>query len=163
MPTQRKSRKQADVEDAASVTFSTRFSQEQRDRIVEAAAVRGWSPANLMRVATLEKAAHILNTSKQTKFDFKGLAHQIAVQLSSPEAKVFAHEGEYPAQVDLEEIVGPGVTASVQADCLSLSVLSHLKRAAQLGGSEFLALVIENWEGLTASENKDLPEPINPL
>ena len=61
-----KSRK---TEPQESITFSTRLTPEQRDRIVEAAEIRSWTPSNLIRVAALEKAAHILNVSKPTKFE----------------------------------------------------------------------------------------------
>lgn len=132
-----------------TITFSTRLTEDQRDRVVEAAGVRGWSPSNLIRVAALEKAAHILNTSRQTRFDFKGLAHKIATQLMKP----YVHWGTDPEDPEEEPY----------AESLSQPELNELKHAARLGGAELLNLVIDACESMTAPDRKDLPEPIDPI
>src|SRR5438045_5669127 len=62
-------------------TLSVRFTDEQRDLLVRAAELRGWTPTALIRTAALERAAHIVNTSRVTKFDFKGLASELAERL----------------------------------------------------------------------------------
>ena len=75
-----------------TATFSVRLTEEQRDIINKAAALRGWKPANLLRVAALEKAAHIINTTTQTKVDFRGLAYEVARTLLAERRCYYAVE-----------------------------------------------------------------------
>ena len=66
------------VEAESLTTFSIRLNDEQRDLLLKAAALRGWTPTGLVRIATIERAAHIVNTSEQKSIDFKGLAADLA-------------------------------------------------------------------------------------
>ena len=58
-------------------TFSIRLTSEQRERLVQAAEKQGWSPTNLIRTAALERAAHILNTTRPSQINFDEEARKI--------------------------------------------------------------------------------------
>jgi len=171
MPIAKKASKEKPSEkEAGSITFSTRFTEEQRDRIVQAAEVRGWTPSNLMRVATVEKAAHILNTSRQTKFDFKGLAMKVAKQLTSPASMIVGEDpGDNLYSKAPQEFFGQWTDSfgfdtppRLETDSLGMADIQILKQAARLGGTEVLGLIIETCESLLAPNSKDLPEPVEP-
>lgn len=140
-------------------TLSVRFTDEQRDLLVRAAELRGWTPTALIRTAALERAAHIVNTSRVTKFDFKGLASELAERLfQSRTIEYHPSQDEFEAMSDEH---GPS-PFDVPVRPLSLDTLFRLKQAARLGGAEFLSAVVEFAEGLTASQRHDLPDPVDP-
>lgn len=143
-------------------TFSIRLSDEQRDLVMRAAELRGWTPTNLIRTATLEKAAHVVNTCRITKFDFKGLASEVAQRLfESRTVKYHLDHDEMEFLNQPEDILGPPII-NVPIQSLPIETLFQFKRAARLGGAEFVNLIVEFAEGLTASQRGDLPEPIDP-
>jgi len=136
------------------VAFSVRLTTEEHELLKKAAALRGWTPTNLIRTATLERAAHILNTSRVTTFNFKELAVRLSDQLFKPRE----------VEVDPEDLehAPPDWIPTATAHGLPVDVLSELRKANRLGGGEFLALVLEYCEGLTASRRFDVPAPIEP-
>src|SRR5262249_25968751 len=69
-----------------TTTFSIRLTEPERDRVTKAAQLKGWTPTNFVRTATLEKAAHVLNTSQVTNFNFKRLANTVAEHLCGPKS-----------------------------------------------------------------------------
>lgn len=154
-----------------TTTFSTRLDPEQKQRIEQAAELRGWSPSHLIRLAALEKAAHIINTSTARKFDFRGLTEAVGNQLVKPRIWIEAWSEDDPdeASTQIEEPGFPlnGEEFSIcrlfpHREKFSSDQVLKLKQAARLGGTEFLRGVIEYCEGVTSPERKDLPEPIEP-
>lgn len=147
------------VEEKDITTFSIRLTDEQRDLLMRAADLKGWTPTNLIRTATLERAAHIINTSRVTKFAFKSIAAEVARRLFE------GLDVKHPLSRDDVESINyaddPPVV-DVRVPPLPISDVFKLKEAARLGGSEFLNLIVEFAEGLTASQRNDLPEPIDP-
>lgn len=133
------------------VAFSVRLTTEEHELLKRAAALRGWTPTNLIRTATLERAAHILNTSRVTTFNFKGLAVRLADQLFKPRT--------VPSEF---EDAPEGFLQTTTVEALPVDVLSELRKAARLGGGEFLTQILEYCEGLTASRRVDVPHPIEP-
>ena len=70
-----------------------------------------------------------------------------------------------PTEEELEALYGepPGeFCLDVPVQPLPLDTLFKLKKAARLGGAEFLAAVVDFAESLTASQRQDLPEPVDP-
>jgi hypothetical protein len=65
-----------------------------------------------------------------------------------------------PAWVPLD--YNSPVAIQVEPNGLPIERLSDIKRAAQLGGGEFLQLIVEFCDALTAAERPDIPEPIEP-
>lgn len=163
-----------EMETKGSVTFSVRLTEEQRDRLVQAAELRGWTPTNLLRVAALEKASYIINTSTRRRLDFRGLAGEAALRLFG-ERTAFTldlrNQGErVQASIfdDLADALAPYYSPddppAVQVDPRPMTIpqLEELQRAARYGGTEFLNMLVEACSSLTAPKRSDLPEPIDP-
>jgi uncharacterized protein (DUF1778 family) len=157
------------------IAFSVRLTSEEHEILRQAAAARGWTPTNLIRSATLERAKHILNTSQVTTFNFKGLAVRIADQLFKPKTydvklayddststvrKTAAQLQNLGPTQDDESVV-TSVTPNIEE--FPIEVLAELKLAVRYGGGEFLNQILEYCEGLTAARRSDLPSPIDPL
>lgn len=171
------SRKQAPVTDAdqlagpKEIAFSVRLTADEHDLLKQAAALRGWTPTNLIRTATLERAKHILNTSRVTTFNFKGLAVRIADQLFKQrtyEVTLWVDEDMTStvqmSAAELGKLPDDASAVAVRPDSEEFPVeaLSELKMAVKYGGGEFLTQILEYCEGLTASKRTDVPSPIDP-
>lgn len=156
------------------IAFSVRLTAEEHEVLKQAAATRGWTPTNLIRTATLERARHILNTSRVTTFNFKGLAVRIADQLFKPrtyDVRLAEEHSTWTVQMTSEQLqnLGPGpgddsIVTSVapREGEFPIEVLPDLRQAVKYGGGEFLSLILEYCEGLTASKRSDLPPPLEP-
>lgn len=158
-----------DVADGKStVTFSVRFSEEQRALLQKAAELRGWTPTQLLRTAALERAVHIINTSTPTSVDFRGLAVLVANLVSGPRQAFEAHPsgGRVACLVvdDLSENQGSGYQPAVEVEpaLFDSSMLKELAVAAKTGGTEFLAMLVEASSSLSERKRGDLPGPLDP-
>lgn len=155
---------QANV-DVTLTTFSTRLTPAQQGLVVRAAELRGWSVANLIRIAVLEKAAHIINTSQPTRFNFRSLAKRVADQLTRPTAEVRVDETGETVQLDyfMDHLAVIDANASYKADVSSLTAeeVSELERAIRYGGSEFFRFVLHHCDESIAPDAQ-LPEPVDP-
>ncbi len=137
-----------------TTTFSIRLTHDERDRLMRAAQMRGCTPTNLIRIATVERAAHILNTKQRTSFPFKTVANEIAERLF----KTIYHSLSLE---DYQYTEDPNITVDVPG--LPVENLTKLKEAVRLGGAEFLNLILDFCEELTAYGRTDLPEPVDPF
>lgn len=157
---------------SSRITFSVRLTEEQRDRLTKAAELRGWTPTNLLRIAALEKAAHIVNTSTLTKMDFRTLAMEIASCLFGERRAYTLSRGGERIQAEVyEDLTVPLQLAQFEDDFVPIEVepkrmtvtqLEHLIRASRYGGSEFLSMVLDACSSVTAPDRSDLPDPIDP-
>lgn len=149
-----------------TTTFSTRLSAAQKERVERAAEIRGWTPSNLIRVAALEKSAHIINTSIATKFDFSSLAARVGNQLLKPrkwiEADPKEPNEEPPVFQELQTLDMVHDTYWPECSALSDSDVLLLKEAVRIGGAEFFAQLVEYCESITARDRGELPAPIEP-
>jgi uncharacterized protein (DUF1778 family) len=121
-----------DIQARDTTTLSVRLTEEQRERLATASLLRGWTPTTLLRIAAMEKAAHILNTSTPTNMDLRKVAEAVAGRLA-------------------------GVRKQ-----LTIKELKELKMAAHYGGSEFLNMIIDGCMTVVARTQSDLPNPIDP-
>src|SRR4026208_205357 len=86
-------------------TLSVRRPSDERKLLAEAATLRGWTPTNLLRVAALERAAQILNTSKPNTTDFRRIAERVA-QVLCETRRLYRGTDPYdqsPEEVELGE------------------------------------------------------------
>lgn len=158
------------VDGKSSVTFSIRFSEEQRALLQKAADLRGWTPTQLLRTASLERAVHIINTSTPTRVDFRGLAVGVA-SLVVGRRRAFRLRGDRDGKAeisvvqDVSEYHGEDpedFPVEVQPALLEPSQLTELATAARTGGTEFLAMLIEACSSVSAPDRHDLPRPLDP-
>lgn len=158
----------------ASIVVSVRLSPEERTLLEEAAAQRGWKLARFLRVSALERAAHVLNTSRPTSFSFQAAAERLAeglvgprrVQMVDPEAN--AAWGDFGAgpvdfpyadKVTLDRVRLEGFTPAP----LSAPEMEQFREAVRLGGTEFVAQVVAECQRvLRAAPDTTLPPPIDP-
>lgn len=182
----KQARKSADSTNALT-TFSTRLTPEQERLVVRAAELRGWSVARLIRFAAIEKAAHIVNTSEATSFDFRRMAFRVARQLTNPEVSITVSRDSPPsdptepqvttmtsAEFNESDIVGPDVGVAHDAERLQRADLEGLATAVSFGGTEFLRCVLDESANflrmldeqrmgpLNRAEPPQLPQPIDP-
>jgi uncharacterized protein (DUF1778 family) len=145
-------------------TFSIRLNDQQRQLVEKAASLRGWTPTNLVRVATIERAAHIVNISGLKQTDFKGFAADLAKWMFTPRSIDQALNGADLARLNYEAQDDESGAAflPVHIDPRPISDVHQLKRAAQLGGAEFMSLMVEFAESVTASHRTDLEKAIDP-
>lgn len=168
-----KTKKAAVLPDAApgQMTYSVRFSEAERLLLARAAAIKSWSPTNLIREAALESAASIVNTSTQPAF--KRLALMLSEQALKPrfytvrareidgeaneEYSFRASEAELGALVDE---AGPGPRIHVlgvhpETPQLPREVVLEITKAAKHGGAEFIRAFFEYSEGFSATDKID--------
>jgi uncharacterized protein (DUF1778 family) len=115
-----------------TATLSVRLTEEQRERLATAALLRGWTPTTLLRIAAMEKAAHILNTSTPTRLDLRKVADAVAGRLAGERKQ------------------------------LTVKELKELKMGAHYGGSEFLNMIIDGCMTAVARTQPHLPSPVDP-
>jgi uncharacterized protein (DUF1778 family) len=163
-----------------SLMLSLRVTPSERRLLEEAAASKGWKLATFLKAAALERAANVLNLSRQTTFNFHGLAAAMAESLAGERQVGLATEedtgsymtfGRYRPReeillLDLERAIKNGRVhvSECHPEPLSPGGLAQLEEAARLGGSEFLAAVVAECRRRfqTSAESTELPPPIDP-
>ncbi len=145
-------------------SLGTRLDKEQLERIEQAAAVEQWSTAQFLRVAALERAAHILNADA-LEVEFGDMASKIARQLLAPEVTFF--DGtladitqEVRKNKCYDECADHRVSLLNEEDC------KDFVKFVKLGGAEFLTsivghLVIE-WKRKDIKKEDVLSKAIDP-
>lgn len=150
---------------ASTVTFSVRLTSSERALLADAAKFKGWTTTNLIKQAAIERAAHIINMATPRNFEFESLARLLAHHLSDPEIMISSEddpEGAGERLKDFLEHVAQRLRVrGFRTLCESAVPLSKLREAARLGGVEFVARVLDEWDRLSAS-SASLPAPIDP-
>ena len=144
--------------------FGVRLNDAETALLQRAADIKGWSPSRLIKVAAVDRALHIANTGTVTKFNFKALAADIARVLFEAR-QVSVANGLSPA--DHQPVWEPhdpevDVHVKVEPEELQLARLDEVRRAVLLGGGEFLDMILEHCEAVTARYRPDVPDPIEP-
>lgn len=154
-----------ETESNETITISVRFTEQQRDLLARAAETRGWTPTNLVRVAALERAVHLLNLSEENSVDFNRLAMQIAEQLFGIHTyHLIGQHGEREECV-LGQDSDPNADLpiiDVEPEPLPPSTLADVLEAARFGGAEFMNLIVDSCRAIAAHSRGDLPRPIDP-
>jgi uncharacterized protein (DUF1778 family) len=165
-PGTRESKVQEPVIPGNLTTYSIRLGEPERALLTRALKTRGWTATHFIRQATLEKAAHIDNTSQFTEFDFDRLARRLAKQLCEPEPK---YGWDDPESVlsdisNLQEAVPamPGLYGTTEPPPLTTTDVERLRQAVHFGGAEFLRRILDECDRLVVHQRHDLPPPIDP-
>lgn len=167
-PPTRESKAQEPVIPGNLTTYSIRLGELERALLTRALKVKGWTATHFIRQATLEKAAHVDNTSQFTEFDFDRLARRLATQLCEPKP-MFGDD--HPDNSGLVDITGlreaipdlpPDLYATTEPPPLTTSDVERLREAVRLGGAEFLRRVLDECDRLVVHQRRDLPPPIDP-
>jgi len=138
-----------------TTTLSTRLSSEQKELIEQAAQLQSWTSSHLLRIAAVERAAHIVNTGRPSQFPFGLAAEKLASRLCTPELLVKREEGwekiQWPIKDEGDE---------VKVVSLGLNDFHELQEALHLGGTEFMEQVVDACQRQLSAVG--LPEPIDP-
>ena len=154
------------------MTYSVRFTESERELLARAAALKSWSPTNLIRQSALEWAASIVNTSGQTSF--KRLALKLAEQVARPKfysVRVLSTEDDqvqaYNIRVSSTELADFESSPYLRNPYLQIlgaepepaqlppEEIAEINKAAKHGGVEFLRSFTEYNEGFAAPEKLD--------
>ncbi len=158
----------------SSVVVSIRLTPDERQLVEDAASKKGWKPATFLRVSALERAAHVLNLSRQTSFGFQAVAARLADALVAPrrvrlvDTEVNAPWGEFGTGVVDVPDAGRVTLGEVRLEAFSPAPLSsheleRFKDAVRLGGVEFaMQLLTECQRLLNEPTDAQLPPPIDP-
>ena len=154
------------------MTYSVRFTDAERELLARAAALKGWSPTNLIRQAALESSVAIVNTASQPAF--KGLALKLAEQLAKPRFYVVSSvDPNSPEQIytsrfseqDLARTWEPPrehedqmfiIRVEPETPQPTAEVVAQIAKAAKHGGAEFVRPFVDYTEGFSASEKLDM-------
>lgn len=148
-------------------TYSIRLGEAERALLARVLEAKGWTATHFIRQATLEKAAHVDNKGRFTKFDFDGLARRLAKRLCEPE--ILLGDSEHPEFPPSpfkgwreEGDLLPTTYATTEPPPLNGSDVDELRKAVRLGGSEFLQLVLDECDRLMVRHRSDLPDAVDP-
>lgn len=160
----------------ASAIVSIRVTPAERQLIDEAAAKKGLKAATFIRVSALERAAHVLNLSRPTSFDFSAVARRLAEALVEPRSaeifdngsgKSFGRFGPGPIEEDRVQNHGVALDESALGDFhprpFTVQEIEQLRDAIRLGGLDFAAqLITDCYRMASATSDLNLPAPIDP-
>jgi hypothetical protein len=157
---------------------SLRLTPEERRLVEEAAAKKGWKVAHFLRVSALERAAHILNLSRPTSFDFGGVARRVAEGLMAER-----HVDIYTTTQDRIGRFGVGILdyrtiekspgrnadlseielRAIGPEPLTRDEMDKVFHAVRLGGLDFAEQLLTECRRLvTDTVDPSLPPPIDP-
>jgi uncharacterized protein (DUF1778 family) len=143
-------------------TYSIRLSESERAHLARALEVKGWTATHFIRQATLEKAAHVANTSRFTTFDFDHLARWLAKLMCEPPIKIRdpLHPEAELRDVDASAYDQPDPYPTTEP--LTRTDIEEVRKAVRLGGTEFLKNVLDECDRLVMHQRVDLPSPVDP-
>lgn len=152
-----------------SITFSVRFTEEQRDLLQKAAERRGWTPTQLIRTAALERAVYVLNTATATRVDYRGLAVAAAALVAGRRTAYTPDENGQSSEATVVDDLGDGFgpdhypnPVKVLPPVMDASSLKEFATAARTGGTEFLAMLVDACQSVSGPMRFDLAEPLDP-
>ncbi len=164
----RKKAANSDSNAPSYTTYSIRLIDRDRASLEEALARKGWTATHFIREATIEKAAHIRNTSAPTSFDFDKLARRLALQLCDPKVLVGVASDPEGGLTSFDAFASslPQLSADLFSTTdpapLKLADVEEVRRAGRFGGTEFLLRLLDECDRLLVHQRTDLPAPVDP-
>ncbi len=159
----------------ASGIVSIRLTAAERQLIEDAAAKKGWKAATFIRVAALERAAHVINLSRPTSFDFSRASKRLAEALVAPRSveiydtgspTMFGRFGEgqmHDRVTDHDAKLAWSTLTDFQPAPFTRDEIANLSEAVRLGGLDFAAQLLMDCQRLASTpSDPDLPAPIDP-
>lgn len=151
------------------LSYSVRLTDRERALVFEAARIKNWTATSLIKHSAVERAAHIVNTTRPNTFKFADRARVLAKLLSKPEPVVsFADEHPGSPGSPVGEFFNdffdshPEASPTIWPRPADLEQLREIRRAVELGGTEFVMQILVECERLLTEDRPDLPAPIDP-
>lgn len=152
-----------------TITFSVRFTEEQRDLLQRAAERRGWTPTQLIRTSALERAVYVLNTATASRVDYRRLAVEAAALVAGRRTAYTPDENGQSSEATVVDDLGDGFDhgeflnpVKILPPVMDANSLKDFETAARTGGTEFLAMLVEACQSASATKRFDLAEPLDP-
>lgn len=159
---------------APTVNFSTRLSTTQAELVEQAAEIKQWSPARLLREAAVTRAWNIVN-ARPSEALLRDLAGVISRQILDPrakyswfrdpddhgEAELSFLSPDYVRPLDDEDLVQYGPPRVRRP---SDPELRQIRTALETCATEFVRMVLDEWDRIESQEGEYEPEvPGDPL
>ena len=141
---------------SSTSTYSTRFDALQRELIEQAAELKQWSPAKLIRDSAISRAADIVNASGDSASWLRHLARLVAKQLVKP-TLVFTDPIDAGVvevdEIDLDKLMNDWCAYATNADFVlanrpSPADQDQIQTALQTCGESFIQMILEAWRAL---------------
>jgi len=87
-----------------TTNYSTRFDESQRDLIEQAARIKQWSTAQLIREAAIRGAADVINAAPPSQEALHKVAKEVAEHFFNPKGTgILVHEPEVAMEFEIED------------------------------------------------------------
>ncbi len=145
------------------MTYSTRFTPEQRATIDQACAILNWTPARFIRHASVSRAADVINASGPAQHRLAQLADLVVKQLLAKRGILQTKVDNFgDADVkdisDFEAVVDDGeATVTLTPIRLAPKDLADIRIWLEGAPTEFVRLIIDHF--LLEDEGADRIEP----
>ncbi len=153
---------------SSTSTYSTRFDARQRELIEQAAEIKKWSPAKLIRESAISRAADIVNASGDSASWLRHLARLVAKQLVKP-TLVFTDPVDAGVveveEIDLDKLMSDRCAYATNADFVLANRPSpddqdQIQTALQTCGESFIQMILEAWQALETGGDVYKPKVI---
>ena len=157
--------------DESTVMLSVRLSERERDLLQKAAEVRGWSTTGFLRMAALERGAHMVNAERIAP-RLRAQASEVANRLvkhprvltisdanEQVEAQVIDNLSDMLLEAHLDDDLKPPV--ELRPGPMTLEEIRGLRDAAKHAGVGFLRMIVEACDALVAEQELGEPELID--
>ncbi len=134
--------------DETFTTFSIRLGARETALLREAMEQKGWTAANFIRRATLDRAAHIMNTSRHTEIDFEGWARRLAAQLCVPEVIMTCDDDLERTPMGPPLLINEVPYSFETRNQLEVEDVARLREAIHRGGAELLTRMLAECDRL---------------
>lgn len=146
------------------MTYSTRFTPEQRATIDQACGILNWSPAKFIRDASIRRAADVINASGPAQHRLGQLAYLVVKQLLAKRGMLLTQNSQESMGVD-QQIVHDYKSIEDHEGCWDKVVpvqlppedLADILIWLEEAPTEFVRLIIDHF--LLDDEGADLIEP----
>lgn len=135
-----------------SGSYSTRFEPTHQELVEQACRILNWTPARFIRDAAVRRAAEVINSAGPSRYSLAALAAEMVKHLKGnngvsisrwiEDEKVYRHADVFDTFTDPEV----GQEGFVEAAPLDLKVRGSIKAGMKACPSEFVRLLLEQWE-----------------
>ena len=168
--------------EGGSTSYSTRFDPRHRELIEEAAKLLNVTPAKLIRESAVARAAHVVNAAGNARYHLRQIAVAVADQILNPSVEYdevkygelsdnpssqcvrldYYDSGRMADRIAEEEAARQapfeGLTVtSIRPVRPHGAVLDQIKSALETSGTEFLKLLLDEWNARQSSSTKYEP------
>lgn len=163
--------------EADTTTLSTRFTAKQREVLEQAATILNCRSAKLIREATLQRAADVINASGHAGVTLRALAHKALQPMVNPLVEIrwkFPHPEDSDTVEEMSLESWEALSEEEQRDLASREPGSHsmevrpvrpdpnevrqIRMALKTCPTEFARMMVEQWESVESGGQRYQPK-----